>query len=395
LTVLLFIIAGCGQSHTDASVTTTTDALHGPLDWQAAMDRTFWYNLGQGPTPNVMSFSMAAGLLGTDRGFSIDLRPCTGSPGVLWTFGDVFWASGIGQDRTVPVADDPFHNIVALQRGGTYDLSRDTMQWSVPNIFPVPAGSGTVWPSGGICVNKQTIIVAAQSVTPTNTYPSWIIYRITNFYRDGQITNPNMWTIAILDSTAYAGPWPGAGGSWVRDGDYVYVGGAPQGGNSPSLYLSRIPFADLTAAPPTLANLQWWTASGWQSNPAPSSILSIHSGNDDADGDWGFYRRASDGKWVRFQIYQSGPNTGKIMYDVVQNLTDPILGDGMVAYSPPSPGGFPVPAGVRLYMAIPHPEQTWAGKRPNDVLITWDDASAVGPATDMRTYWPFLTKLAL
>ncbi len=182
----------------------------------------------------------------------------------------------------------------------------------------------------------------------------------------------------------------------MRDGSYVYVGGAPQAlGNSPDLYLSRIPFADLTVTPPTLANIQWWTASGWQGNPQLSSLLSIHSGDDDADGDWGFYKRASDGKWVRFQIYQSGPYAGKVMYDVVEDLTDPIIGDGMVADSPPSSHGFPVPAGARLYMAIPHPEQTWAGKRPNDVLITWDDTGATGPTSDMRTYWPFLTKLAL
>ncbi len=74
--------------------------------------------------------------------------------------------------RTVPVANNSFHNIVAVQRGGTYDLRKDTMQWSYPNIFPVPAGMLTVWPSGGIFVNKQTIIVAAQAVTPTHTYPS-------------------------------------------------------------------------------------------------------------------------------------------------------------------------------------------------------------------------------
>jgi hypothetical protein len=393
LTVLLFVTAGCGPSQAGDSVPTSTHPSHEPVDWQAAMDRTFWYDLSQGPAPQVISFSMGPGLLGADRGFSIDLRPGTGVSAVLWTFGDVFWATAIGQDRSQ--TSPTLHNIVAVQRGGTYDLSKDTMQWSDPNLFPVPAAMLTVWPSGGICVNSQTIIVAAQAVTPSYSAPSWVIYRITNFFSDGQITDPNTWTITILDTTTYAGPWPGAGGSWVRAGDYVYVGGAPQGGGSPDLYLSRIPFADLSAAIPTLADMQWWTTSGWQSDPPLSSLLSIHSGTDDADADWGFYQRPSDGRWVRFQIYGDGPHGGAITYDVVNNLTDPIIGDGKLAYSPPSPGGFPVPPGTLRYIAIPHPEQTWAGKGRNDVLITWNDSGAAGPATDTRTYWPFLTKLSL
>ncbi len=171
--------------------------------------------------------------------------------------------------------------------------------------------------------------------------------------------------------------------------------GPTQGGSAPFLYLSRVPFADLAATTqPSLAGVQWWTSSGWRSDPPPSSLSSIYTGRDTADGDWGFYKRQSDGMWVRFQIYQSGPTAGDIMYDVARNLTDPIKGDGMVADAPPSPHGFAVPEGARRYMAVPHPEQTWSGKRRDDVLITWCDT---GDATygDMRLYWPFLTKVAL
>ena len=107
------------------------------------MDHTFWSDVSS-PPPQVISLSTGSGLLGTDRGFSIDLRPGTGIPAVLWTFGDVFLATGIGQNRTVPSTDDSLHNIVAVQSGGTYDLSKDTLQWSLPNLFPVPAGAFTV-----------------------------------------------------------------------------------------------------------------------------------------------------------------------------------------------------------------------------------------------------------
>jgi hypothetical protein len=324
--------------------------------------------------------SLAAGYMGGDEHVTIDL----GSGRVLWIWGDPSWATGPGQIRTAPQG----HSVLAIQTG--YDLSACTL-----TFYPItnPAGQNFskfpdegdstlcpngIWPGTGIMLDTNLLILGQRVVgaagdnnghtgylidNPASTPDLWQWYPVRMWTEQGHGTG-----FPIFAYNSLADPGDGWLYAWaVNDNVQMYVCRFDR---------KAVKRQDMTSP-------QWWcgTALGFnyesrhvrRQTVRPSQFLAREASQHlRTDGQWQL-TCTDDSAHIQYAL----TNTPGSMF--------PALTNAYTIDTTPHQG--------LNYMAIAHPEQTWAGKNPTDVLVTY--TAYLGDTIYHRPllYWPKIVQL--
>jgi hypothetical protein len=324
--------------------------------------------------------SVAAGYLGSDGGASIDL----GSTRVLWTFGDTFWASAAGKTR----AQCQFlHNTVALQTV-SYDLSASTLTFyagtdgvSTTAFFDgQPDSSGAphwFWPVAGSMVDDK-LLVFMSKIAPSSNAFGFSSEGTQAVLVDNPTAAPDAWTMTYVPApTDFKGTRYGFS-VWDDTTTYLYAWGYDPDGAWRILRWSRT-----EAKAGRLLNPQRWCGAtlGWSTDPLPSTTAQVTTAPTQNSGNT---RKRSDAKWQQVTIAESpGQN---LSYAEIATGPEGVFPAVTSFYALPEAGS----ATKTTYNGLGHPEQTWAGKATDDLLVSYasNSAGAGSVFTDMTVYFP-------
>jgi hypothetical protein len=387
----------------------------------SGMSNAFQQNCATIP-PVALTQSKAAGPLGMDQAFSLDLEPA-GLSSVLWFLGDTPWATAAGKDRTTTM--NYIHNTLGIQHGGNYlldyDISgtpksgSDTIDFyaTTPGetnpvqVINTKRPGTYVYPVSGICINEYCTLLGIQ-ITTRNLYPTMGLVWVKNIKNGSAVRLPSDWDYVEIDPNPFPEGMPTSSNTtqWVKytddEGTWVLcMGIGSTNGQNRNIYALRFPFDDLdidSGGTPYFGNVQYWGGpAGWITADimqSPQSLFSqlwpsfaiqpTYGGMIDNSGD--IFQR-SDGMWVcvnKMFIFD-------FMWfaTVNQDMLGPKIPNQAVFkefwYDAGASQGSP--AGFSSYGGRIHKQLTFSGKGVDDLLISYDTNATTTPS-DTRTYWP-------
>ena len=343
------------------------------------------------------STSVAAGFMGSDAGYTIDL----GSTRVLWVFGDTFWATAAGKTR----AQCSFiRNCVALQTV-SYDLSASTMTWYTGGSAgsPLPFfnwradSSGTprwFWPNSGILLDDKLLIMLSAFVPyPEGPVGFQFKYQGTQAVLCDLLSGtPDTWTQMYVPTPTQRDNGIHFGLSMIDNGDgYVYCWGS---GSGNKWYLAR--WDRSKAKSGDLMDPDWWTDIGWSKRyPSQVGLKSYPRINNnyqlvaDVNQNNGTVNKRSDTKWQQLMIPQYPGTT--FAYSQMNSGPDATFPAVTNFYNLPEAGDNT----IVCYAGLGHPEQTFSGKASDDIVVTYatNAAGSGNVYTDMDTYFHRVVKV--
>jgi hypothetical protein len=268
-------------------------------------------------------------------------------------------------------------NTVAIQSG--YDPSHAAIKfyWRMrrggpSEIFP-SEGQVWMWPGSGIRIGNRLLLfcerVTSDSAKDSLGFASvgWAAYWVTN-----PDDEPDTWKLKIAaevhDTVTMAS-------EALRDNSFVYLFG--QGDPENNLYMARLSIAAFEEG--KLDALQWWSSTGWQTNPLKRSPLLRDTGTETS-----VQRDPGGTGFIEVNSHGFGPT------DIVLRRAHDLGGPWSpprVIYRPPesdAPGAF-------VYAGKSHPELKGA-----DLIITYaTNGTDEEVAKDMNLYFPRFVKVEL
>lgn len=262
-----------------------------------------------------------------------------------WLFNDTFLGP-VNTNESLPPSAPFIHNSLVLSNRLGQPLTTvtgGTPQAPQSLVGPTPAGlspSGTdshwYWNTDGI-VEQNKLYVFESEIGPTNSPPPFDFGQIG--MKIATFSLPNL-RLQSLTPT-YGGSTISWGVQLLRQGPWIYIYGVESVYLNKYVHLARVPVSDM------LGPWQFYTGSGWSSNPALSArILGGVGASFSVTPVDGYYVLASTDPFLDPQIYlytapsPTGPFTGK------QEIYDPPQAKGS----------------IYTYNVAAHPELTGPGQ---------------------------------